>query len=78
MRFTGRIALVSAAGRGIGRESAEIIGREGGTVIAVDGRTVADAQAIFKATPGKPGSVTGKVSEKDGKKIITASKVSFE
>lgn len=27
---------------------------------------------------GKPGSVTGKVSEKDGKKIITASKVSFE
>ena len=36
MRFTGRIALVSAAGRGIGRESAEIIGREGGTVIAVD------------------------------------------
>ena len=36
MRFTGRIALVSAAGRGIGRETAEIIGREGGTVIAVD------------------------------------------
>ena len=36
MRFTGRIALVSAAGRGIGRESAEIIGREGGTVVAVD------------------------------------------
>jgi NAD(P)-dependent dehydrogenase (short-subunit alcohol dehydrogenase family) len=36
MRFTGRIALISAAGRGIGRESAEIIGREGGTVIAVD------------------------------------------
>jgi len=36
MRFTGRIALVSAAGRGIGRASAEIIGREGGTVIAVD------------------------------------------
>jgi len=36
MRFSGRIALVSAAGRGIGRASAEIIGREGGTVIAVD------------------------------------------
>src|SRR5258705_12383142 len=36
MRFTGRIALISAAGRGIGRASAEIIGREGGTVIAVD------------------------------------------
>src|SRR5215470_10113053 len=36
MRFTGKIALISAAGRGIGRESAEIIGREGGTVVAVD------------------------------------------
>jgi len=28
------------------------------TVIAVDGRTVAEAQAIFNATPGKPGAVT--------------------
>ena len=28
------------------------------TVIAVDGRSVADVQAIFAATPGKPGSVT--------------------
>jgi len=28
------------------------------TVIAVDGRTIAQAQAIFDATPGKPGSVT--------------------
>lgn len=28
------------------------------TVIAVDSRTIAEAQAIFKATPGKPGGVT--------------------
>ena len=28
------------------------------TVIAVDGRTIAEAQAIFAATPGQPGSVT--------------------
>ncbi|HSE53317.1 MAG TPA: hypothetical protein VLB00_14105 [Gemmatimonadales bacterium] len=28
------------------------------TVIAVDGRSVAEAQAIFNATPGKPGTVT--------------------
>ena len=28
------------------------------TVIAVDGRTVGQAQAIFKATPGKPNGVT--------------------
>src|SRR5437879_13857798 len=36
MRFQGRTALITAAGRGIGRATAEIIGREGGTVIAVD------------------------------------------
>lgn len=36
MRFQGRIALITAAGRGIGRAAAEIIGREGGTVVAVD------------------------------------------
>ena len=35
-RFEGRIALITAAGRGIGRATAEIITREGGTVIAVD------------------------------------------
>jgi hypothetical protein len=29
-------------------------------------------------TEAKKGSVTGKVSEKDGKKVITASKVEFE
>jgi hypothetical protein len=28
------------------------------TVIAVDGRSIAEAQAIFAATPGKPGGVT--------------------
>ena len=36
MRFTGKVALITAAGRGIGRATAEIIGREGGTVVAVE------------------------------------------
>src|SRR5512145_539183 len=36
MRFQGRVALITAAGRGIGRATAEIVGREGGTVVAVD------------------------------------------
>jgi len=36
MRFDDKIALITAAGRGIGRATAEIIASEGGTVIAVD------------------------------------------
>jgi len=36
MRFQGKVALISAAGAGIGRATAAIIGREGGTVVGVD------------------------------------------
>ena len=36
MRFEGKVALISAAGAGIGRATAGIIGREGGTVVVVD------------------------------------------
>ena len=36
MRFTGKIALITAAGRGIGRSTAEIIGRDGVTVVGVE------------------------------------------
>lgn len=36
MRFQDKVALISAAGAGIGRATAMIIAREGGTVVAVD------------------------------------------
>ena len=36
MRFTERVALITAAGSGIGRATAEIIGGEGGIVVGVD------------------------------------------
>ncbi|HKC08150.1 MAG TPA: SDR family NAD(P)-dependent oxidoreductase, partial [Methylomirabilota bacterium] len=36
MRFQGKVALISAAGAGIGRATAMIIAREGGTIVAVD------------------------------------------
>ena len=58
MRFTGRIALISAAGRGIGRESAEIIGREGGTVIAVDNDKDA-LESVISAVRDGGGSAHG-------------------
>jgi NAD(P)-dependent dehydrogenase (short-subunit alcohol dehydrogenase family) len=36
MRFREKVALITAAGSGIGRATAEIIGREGGLVVGVD------------------------------------------
>lgn len=36
MRFRDQVAIVTAAGAGIGRASAEIMAREGATVVAVD------------------------------------------
>src|SRR5258708_4379656 len=36
MRFTDKVALITAAANGIGRATAEIIAREGGTVVAID------------------------------------------
>jgi NAD(P)-dependent dehydrogenase (short-subunit alcohol dehydrogenase family) len=36
MRFKDKVALITAAGAGIGKATAEIIGAEGGTIVAVD------------------------------------------
>ncbi len=36
MRFDGKVALITAAGAGIGKATAEIMAREGATVVAVD------------------------------------------
>jgi NAD(P)-dependent dehydrogenase (short-subunit alcohol dehydrogenase family) len=36
MRFHGKVALITAAGAGIGRATAGIVGREGGLVVAAD------------------------------------------
>src|SRR6185503_9666441 len=59
MRFTDRIALITAAGRGIGRATAEIIGREGGTVVAVDvdKAAVEDVAGAIRAAGGRADAI---------------------
>ena len=53
-RFRGQVALISGAGNGICRSSAEIIAAEGGTIAAVDNNQEAldDAMAAFAAAGG--------------------------
>jgi NAD(P)-dependent dehydrogenase (short-subunit alcohol dehydrogenase family) len=55
MRYTDRVALITAAASGIGRATAEIMAREGATVVAVDtdaGR-LDDTVAALRATGGR-------------------------
>ena len=55
MRFSGKVALITAAASGIGRATADIIGAEGGIVVAVDtdqGKLDA-AVAAIKAAGGR-------------------------
>jgi NAD(P)-dependent dehydrogenase (short-subunit alcohol dehydrogenase family) len=59
MRFADKVALITAAGRGIGRATAEIIGREGGVVVAVDVDKAAaeDTAGALRAAGGRAQAV---------------------
>jgi len=46
MRFRDKVALISGAGSGIGRATAQMIGGEGGTVVGVDLDQIGVAQII--------------------------------
>jgi len=61
MRFQGRIALITGAGRGIGRATAEIIGREGGTVVLVDTDKAAldEVAGAVRASGGTADTIVG-------------------
>ena len=57
MRFTNKVALITAAANGIGRATAEIMAREGATVIVVDnhqGRLDEAVPALRKAAGKGP------------------------
>lgn len=56
MRFTDKVALITAAASGIGKATAEIMAREGGTVVAIDNnkeRLDALVAALRKGDGGK-------------------------
>ena len=58
MRFKDQVALISAAGAGIGKASAEIMAREGATVVALDidqGRV--EALSAASRAAGDPGKI---------------------
>jgi len=59
MRFQGKVALVTAAGAGIGRASTEIMAREGGTVVAVD-VNAARLDDLASALSGVAGKIVGR------------------
>ena len=55
MKLEGKIAIVTGAGKGIGREAALAIAEEGATVVAV-ARTQADLDETVKMIEEKGGT----------------------
>lgn len=56
MRFEGKVAIVTAAGAGIGKATTEIIVREGGTVVAVENQQ-ARLDVLVEALGNLPGTL---------------------
>lgn len=64
MRFTNKVAVITAAANGIGRATAQIMAREGATVIVVDNHQARLDEAVpaLRKIAGKgPGRVEGKL-----------------
>ena len=59
-RLDGRVAIVTGAGGGIGREHARLLGREGAAVVVDDlgSRTGADAASVVEEIRAAGGTAT--------------------
>ena len=77
MRFEGKVAVITAAGAGIGRATTDILVKEGATVVAVE-IDQARIDNMASALTGEAGAVDGRcidAMDEDGVTTSTGEKV---
>jgi meso-butanediol dehydrogenase/(S,S)-butanediol dehydrogenase/diacetyl reductase len=67
MRFTGKVALITGAGRGIGAATARLMAKEGGAVVLMDrmAGTVEQVARQIQDAGGRALAITGDVSREE-------------
>ena len=71
MRFREQVAIISAAGAGIGKATAEIMAREGATVVAVD-VDGARLEALSEALAGAAGTLVARTADAGDEAVVRA------
>ncbi len=80
MRLANKVALITGAGSGIGRESALVFAREGAAVVAVDVRSdaVRETVADVERAGGRASAVTADVSKAaDCREMVAHAEATF-